>query len=364
MKVRLRSSARLLVIVLAIGSVVHNTRGDVLLVPRDHPTIQGAIDAANDRDTVVVQPGTYVENIDFRGKAIHVQSVQPDNPANVGMTVIDGGSLGNAVTFAQGESPKSRLLGFTIMTSRTPDVSFGRGIYCFDSSPTIERCRIVDKFPSRDSAVIRCVNGSPTFSKCTIVLVNASVAQRVLHSLGGKPTFTDCKVAERTLLGPSFSLEGTVTKADKTIDFRPAVVAADPVSDATGVALPPKDPGPNDQYAPDLFGLFGYSYLPSYHVYAYDYATHLPLYYGSSVTDAVHTASRFVNFAGANARSPRSLLGTFSSPLGPGSLGFGASPFLGSRGKRGPVTDGAVGFQTGLRGVMGPSGVVTMPRRR
>jgi hypothetical protein len=43
-------------------------------VPADQPTIQKAINVAANGDTVLVAPGTYVENIDFSGKVITVVS--------------------------------------------------------------------------------------------------------------------------------------------------------------------------------------------------------------------------------------------------------------------------------------------------
>ena len=79
-------------------------------VPADQPTIQAAITAAQPGDTVLVSPGTYVENINFQGKAITVASSD-----GAGVTTIDG-HLGNdsVVKFTLGEGNGSVLKGLTI----------------------------------------------------------------------------------------------------------------------------------------------------------------------------------------------------------------------------------------------------------
>jgi hypothetical protein len=78
-------------------------------VPGDYPTIQAAIDAAAAGDTVLAAPGTYVENVDFLGKTVTLESGQ-----GPGSTVIDGNQNGSVVSFLNAEGPDSVLEGFTI----------------------------------------------------------------------------------------------------------------------------------------------------------------------------------------------------------------------------------------------------------
>jgi len=122
-------------------------------VPEQYATIQQAIDDANDGDIVMVNPGTYVENINFNGKNIVLTSTNPDNPEIVAATIIDGNSWGSVVTFDNSESPDAVLTGFTItggygtMAASITDETklyWGGGIFCIKTSPTIKSNVIVN----------------------------------------------------------------------------------------------------------------------------------------------------------------------------------------------------------------------------
>jgi YD repeat-containing protein len=105
-------------------------------VPADQPTIQAAINAANNGDTVLVSDGTYTENINFNGKAITVTSVNGSSKAT-----IDGGAVDSVVTFKTNETSTSVLSGFTITNGfsnfNKPNFGSGGGIFIDGASPKI-----------------------------------------------------------------------------------------------------------------------------------------------------------------------------------------------------------------------------------
>ncbi|MCK4391390.1 PKD domain-containing protein, partial [Candidatus Bipolaricaulota bacterium] len=93
------------------ASVMHTVHvAEALLVPAVYKTIQAAIDAAKDGDVVVVLPGTYNENLRFRGENITVQSSDPDDVGTVSATIIRGKEYGRP-TVNFGEGSRSTLAG-------------------------------------------------------------------------------------------------------------------------------------------------------------------------------------------------------------------------------------------------------------
>jgi len=149
----------LLVLVMVPVSVV----GDTIYVPDDQVTIQAAIDASADGDTVIVRPGTYVENINFNGKAITLQSEQGPE-----VTIIDGNDSGTVVHFNHAEGRDSVLDGFTLQNGFAEEG--GGGISMYGASlPVIKNNIITGNDSDLGGGGMRCRQGaSPLILNNTI----------------------------------------------------------------------------------------------------------------------------------------------------------------------------------------------------
>jgi hypothetical protein len=93
--------------------------------------VGAAIAAAAAGDIVLVCPGTYVENINFGGKAITVRS-----SAGPAVTILDGNAADSVVLFVSGESSGAVLEGFTIRNGLSAQLG-GGGIRIQHASPVI-----------------------------------------------------------------------------------------------------------------------------------------------------------------------------------------------------------------------------------
>ena len=233
---------RLQLVVACLALLAGSAVADVINVPSDYPTIQGAVDASSDGDEIIVAPGTYINHletpvVDMLGKAITLRaSGSPEE------TIIDGLNSTRGVSCWADETATTVIEGFTI---RNCFGKYGGGIYCYHSSPTIINCRITACQAQRGGG-IDCYGSSPTISGCTISgnsadrgggidcynnsspnIVNCTITNNMsqglaggIYFIGGSPTVSGCTISGNTADdtgGGLFSNGGTPTITNCTI---------------------------------------------------------------------------------------------------------------------------------------------------
>jgi len=216
----------------------------------DYPTIQAAINAAANGDTVALTDGTFTgdgnRDIGYLGKAITVRSQSGNAAACVidceatqwdlhrgfsfhagegsgsildGIKIINGVQYHGGGVLCQGTSPS---IGDCILEANTANNDRGGGLYCSgDSSPRLVGCRFVGnvavqhgggalglmsggsvsvtdcvftKNTGPRGGAIYCWGGTPTFTRCIFTENHAGDLGGALHyQSGSRPTVTDCQ---------------------------------------------------------------------------------------------------------------------------------------------------------------------------
>jgi predicted outer membrane repeat protein len=140
------------------GSYWNRMPGIRINVPADYTTIQAAIEAANNCDTVLVSENTYYEQISFLGKKpliVASEYLLDGDTSHISNTIIDGSQLTNmdsasVVYFTSGEDTTSILCGFTVQHGKgtylvnTWKDRDGGGIWISGSGAKIIHNRITD----------------------------------------------------------------------------------------------------------------------------------------------------------------------------------------------------------------------------
>lgn len=221
---------RILTFFLALLLLVIPCIADVIVVKDDasgnYPTIQAAIDAASTGDIIEVQPGTYIgdgnRDIDFKGKAITVRSIDPNNPDIVAATIIDcegtESTPHRGFHFYHDEDANSILAGLTITNGYT--VNSGGAIRCIEASPTITHCDIIGNTTGilvDGGAGIFCLRSGPMITNCKFIN-NVAKGEGVGGGFRGSYASPHATINNCVFIGNSAYRGGAIFKCDGPIN--------------------------------------------------------------------------------------------------------------------------------------------------
>jgi hypothetical protein len=206
---RVVTTLRLVLVTGALLSAGTLARADTLYVNADgtngaYTSIQAAIDAAAQGDTIVVAAGTYRESLDWE-KDLTIQGAGP------GRSIIDpstgSGGPGGRCLYARSVTAPSRIDGFTFQGGQAPGDS-GGGMYNFLSGPTVSNCVFSGNAADSNGGGMYNYVSSPTITNCTFT--GNSTPDNGGAGGGGIFNDTNCypKVTNCTFSGNSASYGG------------------------------------------------------------------------------------------------------------------------------------------------------------
>ena len=194
MTTRSRSRLHHALALLLMAGCGHTGLAKVISVPKDVPTIQGAVDAAEQGDEILVAAGIWRETIDLKGKAIVLRGA-----AGSQATTLDGRGLkGSVLRCTGGETAETRIEGFTV-TGGSGDVdahgsqaTVGGGLLVLGSSPVLVDCVFRDNRVLLHGGAAYCgVNANPSFVGC-IFESNAAEKGGAVFNIRSNPRFSSC----------------------------------------------------------------------------------------------------------------------------------------------------------------------------
>jgi hypothetical protein len=208
------------------------------LVPSAYSTIQNALSAAVNGDTIIISPGTYSgsgnSNLSVYN-SVTIRSTNPSDPNVVASTIIDGfdSSAGNSPAFSVSPRTIVAIEGITIINCYD---SAGGAIEASESTLTLRNCAFEDCIAWTDGGTIKARNSKIIMSGCDIIggiaqgrggaiyaeyksnieLVNCNFTDNWSMSYGGGAVYisdsnlsaTNCQFAENTAIGSRSDMYG------------------------------------------------------------------------------------------------------------------------------------------------------------
>ena len=144
-------------------------------LPGDVETLQAAVDAASDGDTILLKKGTYHENIVIN-KSVTLIGFGPGNTiisGDTGTEIIKGGVINITKPFLQSSGPNVTLVGMTIMQGTA---QYGGGIFNSEGTLTLSGVSITISTAS--------FSGGGIYNQMGIVVMNGSMVAENTAKVG------------------------------------------------------------------------------------------------------------------------------------------------------------------------------------
>ena len=258
------------ILLLIAQGILSFTYANMLNVPAQHTTIQAALDNALAGDTILVQPGTYTENITWPA----VNGIKLISAGDSSNTIIDGNSSGRVIYFPSGGGIDTTTIikGFTITNGLSTSSWYGAGIYIQSSSPLITEVAITNNIvtdtrsygagvsTSNSDAIFRNVSISGNIAKSTgrnyggglyasssnLMLENVEITNNILdtisRSYGGgiyvtsssNFTMKNVYITNNKVYGTSFTYAGGIYIDDANTNMENVLIASNYLYKASG----------------------------------------------------------------------------------------------------------------------------------
>jgi hypothetical protein len=205
---------------LGLSMIILNVQATIHPVPGAYSTIQAAINASANGDTIAVSPGSYFENINFRGKKVFLTSLYylTGDTAYISSTIINGSTPNNpdtasCVLFHSGEDSTAVLQGFTITGgkgTKWTDIHGagifreGGGILMDLSSPTIMHNKIVNNTAINVTGVVSAGGGGLRIGDGNPIIRNNVISlNQGRYGAGIVLNYTGCRIRNNVISGNS-----------------------------------------------------------------------------------------------------------------------------------------------------------------
>ncbi|HIB51477.1 MAG TPA: hypothetical protein EYO40_09480 [Phycisphaerales bacterium] len=167
-------------------------------VPADFATIQGAIDASSNGDTIAIAAGTYYEfNINPNGKAITIYG--DTDVYGMPAVTIDAQQQGRVVECSAQETSSTVFANLVITGGNSQN---GGGMAIIAASPIVENCTFTNNAATIEGGGVYTASSAATFISCRIIGNTATRGGGLKitgSKLGGNdPTLIDCIIAQNT----------------------------------------------------------------------------------------------------------------------------------------------------------------------